>query len=815
MANQVLLIFVRAGSTGAKGSVYILFLAEDNSVRSFSRIQGGAGGFQTIPQLFARSLAALPDMNGDGVPDLAVGGSQGSPFFGAVWVLFLTRSGLVSGYSTINKESGSLQDEIGQWDSFGSSLGMVPDLDWDGRPELAVGAVGDPSGDTFLTSSFDGAVHLLFLGANGSVKRSLRMVDGSAPDTLALRGSNSYFGSSIASLDSRAPQIRPSLTNSYSLGPWLTIAVGAKNDGAAGLASGALHLVHFTRAPPPPPSLPAPPLWPPAWPSPSPPNVPPAPPVSHVPPLLPPPLPPLNPVPSPPPPPSSPQSSPPPAFPQEPRASPSLSAPPCSPPPLVAPSPVSTAPSPEMPVQLLVPSPGPPLTSPPALSPTPPSPAAASQLPLPYVAPSPPPPSCRPSMPSSWPPPQPSQLAPAPTTPYGSLNPLPASPQSSPLPSSLSSPSQTPPYCPGPPAASPRVTPHSPPACTLPTPSHPTLPTAPLPPISPAPSSPPPTPTSPPPCSSFPYAPTPSPRSLTAETVSVRIGPLELGTEGLLVFAAICLFLLLLSLVGCILCCKCFAWRCRKRRARRPARPATTLRSRFASSQPSDVQLRQQVAAEGPLTPRIILPRISSTIHLGKHACVEPGQIRYDLPSEAYRVAADARSSVQMQSASQANSANRSTLLCTPSLDLARLRLHTSVQTKGPPSSGQLSPRMQQLLTSRRQAREQNSRKRSMQERSAPERNGVEGDMESLFCSPRSDTSECVMPERTCSPRSFRASSQPASAASADSDPTRASATATTSIASMEGHSAALQRPVSPNAYTKPNTGVHIIQQQL
>eukprot|EP00965_Chrysotila_dentata_P249948 6209164-Pleurochrysis_carterae.AAC.2 len=81
---------------------------------------------------------------------------------------------------------------IRNYDNFAaSSLHAVPDLDGDGYPELAAGANGD--GDP-LESSFesqDGAVHLLFLGDDGTLKDSLRLADRNSPSALNLLDSNS------------------------------------------------------------------------------------------------------------------------------------------------------------------------------------------------------------------------------------------------------------------------------------------------------------------------------------------------------------------------------------------------------------------------------------------------------------------------------------------------------------------------------------------------------------------------------------------------------------------------------------------------
>ncbi|MFT7465419.1 MAG: hypothetical protein ACI9EF_003786, partial [Pseudohongiellaceae bacterium] len=98
---------------------------------------------------FGASVAALGDVNGDGVCDLAVGAlshPDGGVARGAVYILFLTTAGTVS--SSVKLSSSTLMSlgvPIDDMDAFGSSLACMGDFDGDGWPDLVVGAMGRES----------------------------------------------------------------------------------------------------------------------------------------------------------------------------------------------------------------------------------------------------------------------------------------------------------------------------------------------------------------------------------------------------------------------------------------------------------------------------------------------------------------------------------------------------------------------------------------------------------------------------------------------------------------------------------------------
>ena len=135
-----------------RGAVWVLFLNPNGTVKSHQKISDTTGGFAgTLDDgdIFGNSLTSLDDLDGDGVPDLAVGAAlddDGGAFRGAVWVLFLRTNGIVKFHQKISDEAGGFKGTLDDSDEFGWSLTSLGDLNGDGVPDLVVGAVGDDDG---------------------------------------------------------------------------------------------------------------------------------------------------------------------------------------------------------------------------------------------------------------------------------------------------------------------------------------------------------------------------------------------------------------------------------------------------------------------------------------------------------------------------------------------------------------------------------------------------------------------------------------------------------------------------------------------
>ncbi|MCH8962324.1 MAG: FG-GAP repeat protein, partial [Bacteroidetes bacterium] len=147
---------------GANGAVWILFLNENGTVKARQKISSTQGAFSGRLENsgFFVPVARLDDLDGDGVPELAVGAPEddgGGDSRGAVWILFLKSDGTVKGHQKISDTEGGFTGRLENSDRFGSVVASLGDLDGDGTSELAVGAIRDNDGGLA-----HGAVWVLF-----------------------------------------------------------------------------------------------------------------------------------------------------------------------------------------------------------------------------------------------------------------------------------------------------------------------------------------------------------------------------------------------------------------------------------------------------------------------------------------------------------------------------------------------------------------------------------------------------------------------------------------------------------------------------
>jgi hypothetical protein len=194
-------VFETGGAT--PGAVWVLFLASDGSVAREVEIGAGAGGFGgtlASGDRFGAGLAAIGDLDDDGVVDLAVGAPRdddGGPARGAAWILFLAADGTVRAEQKISATAGGFQGALEDFDDFGFALAGLGDLDGDGTEDLAAGV---PFADGIAID--EGAAWVLYLEPDGTVASEVEIAPGQAGFGAVL-GASDQFGSSLALLDDR------------------------------------------------------------------------------------------------------------------------------------------------------------------------------------------------------------------------------------------------------------------------------------------------------------------------------------------------------------------------------------------------------------------------------------------------------------------------------------------------------------------------------------------------------------------------------------------------------------------------------------
>ena len=188
------------GPGSDRGRVTVVLLEASGVPKSSQTITEGDGGFTGVLDDFdgfGRSVTGLGDVNGDLIPDIAVGADgddDGGDNFGAVWILFLDSTGSVWASQKISSTAGGLTP-LPSSEGFAYASAGLGDVDKDGTPDLAVGSYRYTG-----SSTRQGAVRLLFLNPNGTVTAETLITEGSAGFSLPLDDDDN-FGFSVTSLD--------------------------------------------------------------------------------------------------------------------------------------------------------------------------------------------------------------------------------------------------------------------------------------------------------------------------------------------------------------------------------------------------------------------------------------------------------------------------------------------------------------------------------------------------------------------------------------------------------------------------------------
>jgi hypothetical protein len=184
--------------TGNAGAIYILLMSPNGTVKETHKISSEAGGFEgelKNSDYFGTSVAALGDVDGNGITDIAVGAygsgdGTGNSEIGAVWILFMEKDATVLNQVKIDHLTLGLEGKLDNAGQFGYGVAGPGDIDSDGTPDLVVGAPKD---------SGIGAVWVFRLTSKGGIKDYSRIGHGLGgfPKILS---SNDRFGVSVGAV---------------------------------------------------------------------------------------------------------------------------------------------------------------------------------------------------------------------------------------------------------------------------------------------------------------------------------------------------------------------------------------------------------------------------------------------------------------------------------------------------------------------------------------------------------------------------------------------------------------------------------------
>ena len=190
------------------GAVYILFMNADGTVRDERKLSGidvfGGDTPSSLavsePVRFGSALAGLGDLDGDGVPDLAVGAPGERPLpidseVGSVRILFLDPDGSVKRGVRITEGEGGFLGQLDAFGQFGTGLDNLGDVDGDGNIDLAVSGT-----DVLIGSERRGAVWILLLTEQGEVKLDRRFTTDDLGVSNIDANNSQEFGNDIAAL---------------------------------------------------------------------------------------------------------------------------------------------------------------------------------------------------------------------------------------------------------------------------------------------------------------------------------------------------------------------------------------------------------------------------------------------------------------------------------------------------------------------------------------------------------------------------------------------------------------------------------------
>ena len=195
----------------ASGSIYIFFLQKGSATSVCSVCPPTVLSWDVLDvsaytgSVALESLAAVPDLDRDGTPEIAAGNiwdSSGGSNCGAAFIFFLSTSGCSGPKVCLKSRTVKYADAVNGFSQncgasaaqFGSSIAWIGDVNGDGVEDLAIGASGDDCGGVD-----NGAVWILFLNSESwDVTKSSKLCSGSGGFAASLLpATGSELGASV------------------------------------------------------------------------------------------------------------------------------------------------------------------------------------------------------------------------------------------------------------------------------------------------------------------------------------------------------------------------------------------------------------------------------------------------------------------------------------------------------------------------------------------------------------------------------------------------------------------------------------------
>lgn len=186
--------FDSAGGS-ARGAAFIHFMNTDGSIDSTVKINGSTlnGPVLANTDNYGSSVANIGDLNDDGVTDIAIGADGiADSILSYFYIHFMNADGSIDSSIKIDKDTANGATGLGTFFNYATSLEGLGDLDGDGNPEIAVGAI-------MRNNSIKGGVFVHYMNSDGSI-RETDIIDDTTQDGLSL-GLSDMYGTGIALLE--------------------------------------------------------------------------------------------------------------------------------------------------------------------------------------------------------------------------------------------------------------------------------------------------------------------------------------------------------------------------------------------------------------------------------------------------------------------------------------------------------------------------------------------------------------------------------------------------------------------------------------